>query len=167
MAKTSGLHCYHRPNRKTARRFSAKDAGRVARYALESGESCTDVRFEIEKSLTESGCPPENCDCVLITEEVLAAVAAIAAIATVLISRGKANKLAAEETAALIERLRKASGQTPTGQIKVLEQLKGLFEMNASQDDEIAAGLNNLLDRMQRSVQAEATVDAGQITITP
>ena len=94
-------------------------------------------------------------------------MAAIAAIATVLISRGKANKLAAEETAALIERLRKASGQTPTGQIKVLEQLKGLFEMNASQDDEIAAGLNNLLDRMQRSVQAEATVDAGQITITP
>ena len=144
MALPTGCFKVCRPARKEPRKFTAKDVGRAACYAREAGESSADIMAEVGKCV-EVG----ECDCERIGQKVGIALAALGILATVFLSRGKANKLAAEETTALIERLRASSSTVPVGTIQIAEEVRSMLLLGGEVDAEMNAAFQDLLDNLK------------------
>jgi len=148
MALPAGCRKVCRPKRALNRRVTAKAVGRFACYAREAGESSADIIEEISKCVAM-----EDVGCDKVREKIELAVAALAILAAIAISRGRANKLAAEETAALIERLRASSSTAPVGTIRTLDKVQALLIIGSDSDEKMNEAFAELLDNLKQAAQ--------------
>jgi len=95
----------------------------------------------------------EDVGCDKVREKIELAVAALAILAAIAISRGRANKLAAEETAALIERLRASSSTVPVGTIRTLDKVQALLIIGSDSDEKMNEAFADLLDNLKQAAQ--------------
>lgn len=101
--KTTGQHCYTRPNRSATRHFDAGAVGRGVKCAREGGENCHAIYREVRERLLDSGCELEDCDCVRLRAviQLSGEVAILAAAGLALwMSRGRAALAAIPELGA-------------------------------------------------------------------
>lgn len=160
MAIAAGCRIVCRRTRDTVRKVTAKVAGRFARLAWEAGESCDDIHAEIQRQIPQ--CQQKECECERINADIILGIGLLAAVAAAIVSRGRANALAAAETRALIARLQASSRTLPVGTIEVLNG----FAVHLDRDAEAFAEIERQLEDSKRIFEdASRLAGGGQITI--
>ena len=164
MALPSGKHCYYRPNRTKAKRFSARDCGRVVGYARKAGEDCSEIKRAVREALIEAGCEELTCDCeklyVLISLAIAVGLTAVAVVA---------------KNGILLNEARQTIGQAHmdllAGRVsRVGQGLRSVDRQVQEVDSDLEATQQHweaLVDRMQQAEQNSFGTIGRPITIRP
>lgn len=156
MALPSGCVQVCRPRRQTARKYTAKDVGRIACYAREAGEANDAILAAIAECVSTG-----ECDC-----ERIKLFLAVAADAVVLTAALLANRrTAAREAEALLKRVMTQEGKAKLG---TLEKINAWMALGDEADAKIDESLQNLLDSMKAAEQDSfASPDSGVTIVSP
>jgi len=146
MAKPAGCRVVCRPNRKSPRKFTADDCGRVVCLAREAGESAEDIEKAISKCLPER---EGACDCERLNGGIQIAIAAAAGVAAIILRNQRAAAIAREA-------IKKAQESAKRGKIDVegkdavgIELAKREMD-RVAKDSEIAhRSVTEMLDRLK------------------
>lgn len=120
-----------------------------------AGESCEDIQGEIEKAIPQ--CQEKECSCSEIFQYIAGALVAVAAVAAVVATRGRASRLAAAETRALIERLQALNKvyKFPKGTITPLVAALVFLEARTAEWDALLNGdVQKALDNLEKAKEA-------------
>jgi len=146
MALPSGRVCITRPDRQFPRKYTAKDCGRMVRYARQAGESEAEI---CEAIATDGGLQcGGDCDCERIRALVGVAIGVVALAIATRARNKQAMKLAREAIQKAME-----SSKATMGKIELEKVDSYLLMVNESEEE-----LNNSLDRLQELlIQSDAT----------
>lgn len=156
MALPTGCVQVCRPRRQTARKYTAKDVGRIACYAREAGEANDAILAAIAECV-QTG----ECDCERIKQFLSVAADAVILTAALLANR----RAAAKEAEALLKRVMTQEGKVKLG---TLEKINAWMALGDEADAKMDESLKNLLDSMKTTEQDSfAAPDSGVTIVAP